>query len=195
MGSIWMSFLRGREKRFLLKSLMVRILAFPGYVFKYGGIAAMCRDPYVDGRREYTMAARLKSLAGRHKRILFTCGLAHWEMIQKLMKDPDIRPAEILIPEGSFNFTRVIIHPRMAVTFMDIYPVLTTLYEQNRHNPLNKSKDPGIFLKQAAYARIFLKRFAINISENTKLVLKKTKLIIISREYLILRGLCQTCRS
>lgn len=112
------------------------------YVFKYSGITAMCRDPYVDGRREYTMAARLKSLAGRHKRILFTCGLAHWEMIQKLMKDPAIRPAEILIPEGSFNFTRVIIHPRMAVTFMDIYPVLTTLYEQNRHNPLNNSKDP-----------------------------------------------------
>ena len=112
------------------------------YVTKYGGIAAMCRDPYVDGRREYVMAARLKLLAGRHKRILFTCGLAHWETIQKLLKDPVVRPAEILLPEGSLNFTRVIVHPRMAVTFMDIYPVLTTIYEHNRHNPLNKSKDP-----------------------------------------------------
>jgi hypothetical protein len=112
------------------------------YVVKYGRIASMCRDAYVDGRREYVMAARLKSLAGRHRRILFTCGLAHWEMIQILLKDPAVRPAEILITEGSINFTRVIVHPRMAVTFMDTYPVLTTIYEQNRHNPLNKSKDP-----------------------------------------------------
>ncbi|TFG42178.1 MAG: hypothetical protein E4H43_03545, partial [Bacteroidia bacterium] len=112
------------------------------YVSQNGEMASGFMDPYVDGRREHVMAARLKCISGKHKRILFTGGLAHWEMIKGLMANPAVRPAEILIPDGSLNFTRVIIHPGMAVTFMDIYPVLTTIYELKRHNPALKGNYP-----------------------------------------------------
>ncbi len=105
------------------------------YVSHHAEMASMFRDAYVDGRREYVMAARLKSISARHKRILFTGGLAHWEMIKGLMQNPDVRPADFLIPEASMNFTRVILHPKMALAFMDIYPVLATMYENNRHGP------------------------------------------------------------
>jgi hypothetical protein len=105
------------------------------YVSDHAKMASTFRDVYVDRRREHVMAARLKSISRRHKRILFTGGLAHWEMIKGLMKNPEVRPADFLIPEASMEFTRVILHPKMALAFMDIYPVLATMYENNRHGP------------------------------------------------------------
>ena len=134
------------------------------YVSQYGEMASGFRDPYVDGRREHVMAARLKCISGRHKRILFTGGLAHWEMIKKLMTDSAVRPADFLIPEGSIDFTRVILHPKMAVTFMDIYPLLTTIYENNRHNPSLEGKyafhlpEAGL-LYQDLLSRVYKKYF------------------------------------
>ena len=121
--------------RLLIEEPSVSSFNLTQYVLRYGVMASMVRDPYVDGRRELVMAARLKCIAGIHKRILFTGGLAHWEMIKMLMKDSSVRPADFLIPDLSLNCLRVIVHPRMAVTFMDSYPVITTIYERNRHNP------------------------------------------------------------
>ena len=112
------------------------------YVSKNEKIASGFRDPYIDGRREYVMAARLKFISANHKRVLFTGGLAHWEMIKRLLADNAVRPSDILIPEECPDFMRVIVHPKTAVSIMDIYPILTTIYEQNRQNPLIKGKNP-----------------------------------------------------
>jgi hypothetical protein len=120
------------------------------YVSENENAAALMRDPYVDGRRELAMAARLKTILGIHQQVLFTGGLAHWKMIKSLLANPSIRPAEITIPERVPNFTRVVVHPRLAVLFMDAYPVLTTRYEENRRNPFTAGEnaftlpDPGL---------------------------------------------------
>jgi hypothetical protein len=110
------------------------------YVSQNEKTATLTRDPYVDGRREQVMAARLKAIMLKHKHVLFTGGLAHWEMIKGLLNNPAVRPADIFIPAANLKFTRAVVHPKIAVMFMDIYPVLTTLYEENRHNPLVKNR-------------------------------------------------------
>jgi hypothetical protein len=105
------------------------------YARRFEGMASTFRDAWVDGRREMVMAARLKFIARRHKRILFTGGLAHWVSLKKLLNDASIKPAEFLGPGSAAEMTKVIIHPKMAVAFMDRYPLMTTLYECSRNNP------------------------------------------------------------
>ena len=114
------------------------------YVSENETRAAETRDPYVDGRREYAMTARLKRIVNYHKKVLITGGIAHWGKIKELLSNPSVRPADILIPHTHLKFTRSVIHPSMAPAFMDYYPVMTTLYEKSRHFPgrnLNFSKD------------------------------------------------------
>jgi len=127
-------------EHYLIEDPDISTFNLGNYVSKNEKIASGFRDPYIDGRREYVMAARLKFISAKHKRVLYTGGLAHWESIKGLLKDSAVRPSDILIPEESPDFTRVIVHPKTALTFMDIYPILTTIYEQNRHNPLIKGK-------------------------------------------------------
>jgi hypothetical protein len=105
------------------------------YASRFEGMAATFRDAYVDSRRETIMAARLKYIARRFKRILFTGGLAHWVMLKKLLNDPSLKPAEFLDRGPSGEMTRVIIHPKIAVAFMDRYPLMSTLYERSRNSP------------------------------------------------------------
>lgn len=129
-----------------------RGLDISAYVTKYGSYSASCRDIYVDGRREYAMSARLKAIVPQYKRILLVCGLAHWEKIIQLMNDPDVRPADEMAPSVSQSFKRVIIHPKIAVSFMDVYPVLTTIYENLRINP--SEKDSELF-RIPDYAKVY----------------------------------------
>ena len=133
----------------LRKPILIEDPAKPGldiaaYTLKYGRYAASCRDKYIDGRREYAMSARLKSLLPQYKRILLVCGLAHFENILQLMNDPSVKPADVMVPGVSYSFKRVIIHPKIAVSFMDVYPVITSMYEDLRPNP--SIKDSEIFL-------------------------------------------------
>lgn len=110
------------------------------YVSENETRAAETRDPYVDGRREYVMSSRLKRIANYHNKVLFTGGIAHWVKIKELLADPSVRPADILVPYFPLKFKRNVIHPSMALAFMDKYPVITTLYEKSRHFPRKNLK-------------------------------------------------------
>lgn len=96
---------------------------------RHGERFTLIRDPYIDFRRETAMAARLKILLSRHKKVLFVGGLAHWTSITALLGDDAVRPAELLIRNSKPPGKRVIIHPSMAVNYMDHFPVMSTLYE------------------------------------------------------------------
>ncbi len=100
------------------------------------------RDPYIDFRRETAMAARLKFLLSRHKKVLFVGGLAHWTSITALLGDDTVRPAELLIRNSKPPGKRVIIHPSMAVNYMDHFPVMSTLYEAWRAAASGGEKEP-----------------------------------------------------
>ena len=52
------------------------------YVLRNAGAASGERDEEVDARRELAMAARLKTLLERYRKVLFTGGLAHWLKIR-----------------------------------------------------------------------------------------------------------------
>ena len=120
-----------------------------GRVADYAGdnmvLAAHDSDPEVNGRREYAMAARLKTLLTKHDRVLFTCGLAHWRRVIGLIEDPQIRRAEIDETSGknlrSTEMSRVVVHPAIAVQFMDRFPSVARFSERWRRHPL---RDPLI---------------------------------------------------
>ncbi len=125
----------GEEEQLLLEDPSTPAFDLEQYVMQNEKIAARARDPYVDDRRETVMAARLKTILSMHKQVLFTCGLAHWEKIRQLLTSPEIRQADILVPEQQPKISRVLLHPFIALRFMDVYPALSTLYENCRHHP------------------------------------------------------------
>ena len=92
----------------------------------------------VDRRREPAMAARLKGLLPSHRRVLFTCGLAHWQRIAELVRDPRIEPARVRgnDPEPSGRYRRKVIDPTLAFQFLDCLPLVAWLYERRRRHPL-----------------------------------------------------------
>jgi hypothetical protein len=93
------------------------------------------RDNVVDHAREIAMTARLKTILGRHKRVLFVCGLAHWARIKKLLNDPSVlaEPWTECVPRpDTREITRTVIHPLLAVNSMDLFPEMVRLYEQQR---------------------------------------------------------------
>ncbi len=108
--------------------------ALEDYVRLNGTYAEQQRDDEVDSRRELAMAARLKGLAATHKRIVFVCGLAHWRSLRTLLMDASPKPA--LYPAPTENdldlFTRVILHPLLAIHHLDTFPVFTDYYEDQR---------------------------------------------------------------
>jgi hypothetical protein len=112
------------------------------YVARNAPYAAQQRDEEIDSRREIAMAARLKALKSEYRRILFTCGLAHWLPIRKLLEDPSLRPSPFLDPpdQKEGDFTRVIVHPLIAIYHMDLFPALVKEYETSRR-PSNESTD------------------------------------------------------
>jgi len=57
------------------------------YMVRNLPIAETYRDEEIDSRREMVMAARLKALLARDKRVAFTCGMAHWLKIRTLLLD------------------------------------------------------------------------------------------------------------
>ena len=97
-------------------------------------IAEQQRDEEIDNRREVAMAARIKALSKNYRRILFTCGMAHWLRIETLLKDDSIKPS--LMPAGTTcpdnEFRRVVVHPALAAQYMDLFPALSILYEKRR---------------------------------------------------------------
>ncbi len=128
----------------------------PGYIKRNQKTALKARDEYIDGRRERVMAARLKHLLKKYKRVLFTGGLAHWSEIQRLLSDPGLKPATQIQEDQCAEYTRVLVHPAIAITQMDIFPNITTWYERQRYTWGN-GNDPSI-------SRDFLKLFYTQIN-------------------------------
>ncbi len=97
-------------------------------------------DPEIDPRRELAMAARLKGLMQRHKRVLFTGGMAHWERIRGHLRDEAVRPSVKGLDAAGLTdpgpFRRTVIHPAMAVAHMDAFPAVALAFERWRRHPL-----------------------------------------------------------
>jgi len=104
--------------------------------------ASQQRDEEIDGRREIVMAARLKNLLQKYRRVLFAYGIAHWLPLRKLLEDSSILPSlSVVAPEfGREEFTRVVVHPLIAIHHMDLFPALSRDYETLR-NSMNGSKN------------------------------------------------------
>jgi hypothetical protein len=106
-----------------------------GYVERNESPCVIHRDAIVDGRREWVMAARLKSLLRRHRCVLFTGGLGHWQRLRQLLSDDALAPAAEPINVGLEVFNRVVVAPSLAVHQMDLFPDLTPHYESLRQLP------------------------------------------------------------
>ena len=93
-------------------------------------------DPSVNGRRELVMAARLKMLLVRHRRVLFTCGMGHWRRVVNLVRDRSVRPACELPPSQTETaYRRVLVDPSLACQAIDRIPLTARVYERWRRHP------------------------------------------------------------
>ena len=108
----------------------------PAYVQRNAGYAAGGRDEVVDGRRERAMAAHLRYVLKRHKKVLFVCGLAHWKNIEKLLEDRALATEPVReagdVEVNPDHFTRVVVHPSIAIRYMDFYPAFVQAVERRR---------------------------------------------------------------
>ena len=104
------------------------------YMVRNLPIAETYRDEEIDSRREMVMAARLKALLARHKRVAFTCGMAHWLKIRTLLLDDSVRPAVFdgTVAAKAGHFKRVVVHPEIAARHMDLFPAVVRAYEKRR---------------------------------------------------------------
>jgi len=105
---------------------------FSAYINLHGCLAEEIRDDHSNNRREIIMAARLKTLLLGYERVLFTCGLAHWKHICRLLADECLRPATDVPRHSPIIYERVLVHPHKAVQQMDLFPAITTAYEVMR---------------------------------------------------------------
>jgi len=108
-----------------------------GYVNANLAWADAARDPEIDSRREIAMAARLKGLMQGYRRVLFTCGMAHWLKIREFLADDSHRPArtEENHEREMGLFKRVVVHPLIAARYMDLFPAIVQAYQQRRIPP------------------------------------------------------------
>lgn len=105
------------------------------YIRRNARLASTSFDRYIDERRESVMVARLKRLATDFGSVLYSGGLAHWERIESGIQDSTIAPAPAL-PEGADGiYRRVQVDPLLAMQHMDVFPEVTTRYEEARFVP------------------------------------------------------------
>jgi hypothetical protein len=103
------------------------------------------RDPRIDQNRETFMVAGLKYCLTKHRKVLFTCGMAHWQSIVHLLNEEQILPYAVHEIMEETEFKRVIIHPSLAVSVMEIIPQVTFDYENRRYPvTVNKKKSDSI---------------------------------------------------
>ena len=112
---------------------------FELYMARNVGRADAYRDEETDFRRELTMAARLKTLMIKYQRVVFTCGMAHWVKIHSLLHDDTIQPAvQVEIsPSQDRRYKRVVVHPQLAASYVDLFPAVIRSYE-NRRKPASQ---------------------------------------------------------
>lgn len=118
-------------------------------------------DEEVDPRREYVMAARLKTLLARHQRVLFTGGLAHWARIASHLSDarlPQASLADRPDPGQLASHRRALVHPSLAVHFMDVFPAIAGVFERRRRHPLLDEIKPVRTIEPLPILRARLRR-------------------------------------
>ena len=89
----------------------------------------------VDRRREYIMAVRLKALCHAHARVLFVCGIEHWNGIAALLEQELPDSPLLRFQERQWDTTRyrrVVVDPTIAIRYMDAFPAVTQGYEMCR---------------------------------------------------------------
>ncbi|MHC1775546.1 MAG: hypothetical protein AB9834_09050 [Lentimicrobium sp.] len=138
-------------------------LSFNHYIISNEDAADRLREPLADGRREVHMAGRLKHLLSCYQTVVFTCGLAHWKRLKQLISDEQTTALEPAPKAGRTRFfKRVVVHPLLALRFMDKLPSLGTAWDQSRQrcgSPGNEGitipdvAQAGRDILEAAYAR------------------------------------------
>ena len=123
-----------RQRNVMLQDIASATGTVEDYVFRNEVFAEQQRDEEIDSRRELAIAARLKGLAQKHKRIVFAGGLAHWKRLRSLLADASLKPASYpsLVDSDLELFTRVILDPLLAVHHLDTFPDIASFYEDDR---------------------------------------------------------------
>lgn len=113
------------------------------YALANAAYADRCSEREVVPRREAAIAARLKALASRHRRVLFVCGLGHWRRLAALLADERLQPATRDIqPAASFKrkdlagIDPTVVEPGLAWRYLDAFPAVAAAYERARAHPL-----------------------------------------------------------
>ena len=98
--------------------------------------AAALTNKTLDPLREACMTRRLKTILRRHRKVVFTCGIGHWKRISRCLADSDsqLRPVPVIETNLAGQYSPAVIHPLIAVRFMDLYPAVTSFYENERRN-------------------------------------------------------------
>jgi hypothetical protein len=118
------------------------VLEYGNRVMKYCDAG---RDPHIDFNRETFMASGLKHCLSKHRKVLFTCGMAHWKSIVSLLTDDRVIPFPVHEIQEETEFRRVIVHPSLAASVMEIIPQITFDYEKRRYPVTGtKKKSPSI---------------------------------------------------
>src|SRR5215470_10794328 len=125
-----------RQKTIMLQDPASAADEFEKYVTHNVAFAEQQRDEEIDARRELAMAARLKALSEKHRRIVFVCGLAHWRKLLNLLETQALQPSPYpqVSEEELSIFQRVLMHPMLAVYHVDTFPVFSETYEGERRS-------------------------------------------------------------
>lgn len=135
----------GINKPVVLVQSPAEVNDIPAYVGQNAHFAELGRDEEVDLRRETVMAARLKVLLTHYRKVVFTCGMAHWLRIRDLLKNDTVSPA--LMPEITEKileeYKRVVVHPLIAARYMDLFPAMAKYYEAFRVSSNGHANTPN----------------------------------------------------
>ena len=104
------------------------------YTMANTSLADATRDNEIAPRRETAMAARLKTIMSRYSKVLFTCGMAHWLNIERLLKDDSLKaaPTASNFAQELCLFRKTLVHPSIAVPYLDLFPSLAQAFEMRR---------------------------------------------------------------
>ena len=108
-------------------------------------------DKYISLRREKIMAARLKALSLKYKRIVFACGLSHWQNLVNFMDDAALKPATLITDQLPSKPDRIILHPSIAGSFVSKFPCVAEYYEERRPHCLLDDRE---IMEHVPYGKI-----------------------------------------
>ncbi len=123
------------------------------------GTLSPCRE---DQRREQGMAYRLQTLAQKHQRILFVCGMAHLERVKGLFAIPQAAPLERIRREGVTVFN---LHPDACREILAGFPFLSAVYELRRGPLPDEPEESGAGLRKRFHVMELIKGGKQQVSE------------------------------